>query len=65
MKSVTNLATFDSTFIGLALDGFFGVEVLKNSSVGGKASNFNQVSHDALDPEILAFLKGMARLNYL
>lgn len=59
MKCVTNSDTFDSSFIGLALDAFFGMEVLKTSSVGGKPSNFNQVSHDPLDPEILTFLNGM------
>lgn len=59
MKCVTNLAAFDSSFIGLALDTFFGIEVLKKSSAGGKVSNFNQTSHEALDPEVLTFLKGM------
>lgn len=63
MKCVTNLEIFDSTFIGVALDAFFSLDVLKTSSVGGKPSNFNGASHDPLDPEILTFLNGMRNVH--
>lgn len=63
MKRVTNSAVFDSSFIGLALDAFFGLDVLQSSSVGGKPSNSNQVSHN-LDPEILTFIHGMSEQDF-
>lgn len=49
---------FDSRFLKeLAMD-VFGREVLKRSSVGGKAARNVRVQHEALDPHEIEFIRG-------
>lgn len=38
----------------------FGIEELRNSSVGGTCSNYNRKSHAPLDPGKLTFIKSNA-----
>lgn len=58
-KSMVKLDAFDSTFVSALLDSVFDTDVLKISSAGGRKSNFNRLSHIALDPVILKFVEGI------
>lgn len=48
----------DSAFLTHLLMNVFGIEVLKRSSATGKQAS-NGVIHEALDPVLLTFVKGM------
>lgn len=50
---------FDSKFVGFFLVAVFGEDTLRQSSAGGNLSNFNGVSHAALNDVKLKFIKGM------
>lgn len=63
LKNMNKLGEFDSQFIGLLLDCAFEKEKLKRCSVGGKQSNFNGQSHEALDKTKLGFIQG-SQLSY-
>lgn len=55
-----NTTDFDSRFISILLSEVFGDSVLKESSAGGRRSNFNDISHNALDAIKLKFIKGVS-----
>lgn len=55
---MTNEAESDSKFVSILLSAVFGDEILMGSSAGGRKSNYNNVSHKALDAIKLKFIKG-------
>lgn len=46
-------------FVSMLLSAVFGDDVLKESSAGGSKSNYNDVSHNALECNKLKFIKGI------
>lgn len=60
-----NVAALDSNFISILLSAVFDDDVLKESSAGGRKSNYNNVSHEALDPIKLSFIKGLNFIQFL
>lgn len=58
LKSMGTRKNLDSKFVSVLLSAVFGDDVLKESSAGGHKSNFNNVSHPALDSKKLKFVKG-------
>lgn len=59
LKGMANTEALDSKFISLLLSAIFGDRILKDSSAGGRKSNFNDVSHKALNEKKLKFIKGI------
>lgn len=58
LKNMQNSEEFDSYFVSMLLGVVFDKDVLKVSSAYGKMSNFNKVSHCALDSMKLKFIEG-------
>lgn len=58
LKTMNKTEGLDSHFVSVLLSSVFGDDVLKRSSAGGGKSNFNNVSHQALDARKLKFIKG-------
>lgn len=59
LKAMAKSKTLDSSFVSSLLTAVFTDDVLKESSAGGGQSNFNKVSHKALDSVKLKFIKGI------
>lgn len=57
LKNMDKSSNFDSKFISCLLTIVFGTEVLKRSSAGGRASNYNGIVHERLDPQKLEFIR--------
>lgn len=49
---------YDSRFVSLLLINVFNIDILRRSSATGKRA-CNGVIHDALDPVLLKFVKGL------
>lgn len=58
LKNMGKTQKSDSNFVSVLLSVIFGNDVLKKSSGGGR-SNYNQISHSALDSKKLKFIKGI------
>lgn len=58
LKDMQKSAVFDSSFVSTLVGAVFDKNVLKVSSAYGKSSNFNEVSHCALDSAKLKFIEG-------
>lgn len=59
LKSMEKTVALDSKYISILLSAVYGDDVLKESSAGGKKSNYNDLSHKALDGKKLKFIKGI------
>lgn len=64
LKSMANAKALDSKFVSTLLSAVFGDDILKKSSAGGQKSNFNDVSHNALDCNKLKFVKGIFFISF-
>lgn len=58
LKGVSKAAEMDSIFVATLLTLVFTDDVLKISSARGRQSNYNKVSHAALDRSKLQFIEG-------
>lgn len=58
LKGSRSTAATDSSFVSLLLGSVFTNDVLKQSSAGGRKSNYNGVSHNALERVKLKFIEG-------
>lgn len=58
LKNMHKSAEFDSKFVSMLVGVVFDKDVLMFSSAYGHASNFNKVSHRALDSMKLKFIEG-------